>query len=74
VGIMYGILSALITMALFYPITFYLAKMTQNFFGGVNVYGYYLQHFVEILLILLGAGIIIGAISSYLAVRRYLRL
>jgi cell division transport system permease protein len=74
VGIMYGIISALIAMALFYPLTFYFGRMTQNFFGGVNIYGYYIQNFGEIILVLLGAGIVIGAVSSFLAVRRYLRI
>jgi cell division transport system permease protein len=74
VGIMYGVISAVIAMAVFYPITYYLGKATQNFFGGVNVNGYYLQHFAEILLVLLGAGVVIGAVSSFLAVRRYLRI
>jgi cell division transport system permease protein len=74
VGIMYGIISAIITMGLFYPITYYLARLTRNFFGGVDVYSYYLHNFGQIFLILLGAGIIVGAVSSYLAVRRYLRV
>ncbi|MCC2631130.1 MAG: cell division protein cell division transport system permease protein, partial [Candidatus Paceibacter sp.] len=60
VGIMYGIISAVIAMALFYPITYYLGRATQNFFGGVNVNGYYLQNFGQIFLILLGAGIVVG--------------
>ena len=74
VGIMYGILSAIITMILFYPATYYLGRATQNFFGGVNVYGYYLHNFLQIFAILLGAGIIVGSVSSYLAIRRYLKV
>jgi cell division transport system permease protein len=75
VGIMYGILSALITMALFYPISFYLGKATANLFDGNNVvYNYYFNNFFQIFLILLGAGVLVGAISSFLAVRRYLKI
>lgn len=72
IGIMYGIISAIITMGFFYPASYYLGRATQNFFGGVNVYGYYLHNFAELLLILVGAGVVIGAVSSFLAVRRYL--
>ncbi len=74
VGIMYGLISAIITMALFYPATYYLGRATQDFFGGVNVYGYYLHNFLHIFAILLGAGVVIGSVSSYLAVRRYLKV
>lgn len=74
VGIMYGIISALLTMAIFLPITYYLGRASQNFFGGVNVYAYYLHNFAQILLILLGAGIVVGALSSFMAVRRYLKV
>ena len=74
VGIMYGTLSALITMVLFYPATYYLGRATQNFFGGVNVYGFYLHNFFQIFGVLLAAGIVVGAVSSFLAVRRYLKV
>lgn len=74
VGIMYGAISAIITLVLFYPITYYLGRTTQNFFGGVNLYGYYLHNIAQIFLVLLGAGMVIGAVSSFLAVRRYLRV
>jgi cell division transport system permease protein len=73
VGIMYGVVSGIIAMALFYPITYYLGKATANFFTGINIYQYYIVHFGQILLILVGSGVVIGAVSSYLAVRRYLR-
>ncbi len=74
IGIMYGAFAALITAGLFYPITFYLGRATENFFTGINIYSYYLQNFGIIFLVLLGAGIVIGAVSSYLAVRRYLKV
>ncbi len=72
VGLMYGVVAAVITMGIFYPATYYLGRATENFFGGVNVYGYYLQNFAELFLVLLVGGMLVGAVSSYLAVRRYL--
>ena len=73
-GIMYGFVSAMITLVLFYPITFYLTKWTQSFFMGLNLFDYYIRNFGEIFLIIALSGILIGAISSYLAVRRYLKV
>ena len=74
VGIMYGIISAIITALLFLPATYYLGKATVNFFTGINIYWYYVQNVGQIFLLLLAAGILIGSVSSYLAVRRYLKV
>lgn len=73
-GIMYGFVAAMFTLIVFYPITFYSTKVTENFFMGLNLFDYYIRNFGQIFLIIAGSGIFIGAISSYLAVRRYLKV
>lgn len=73
-GAMYGIISALITAAIFYPITLWLGPVTERFFGGPNIFGYYLSNFFEILFILLIMGVVLGVISSSVATRRYLKV
>lgn len=73
-GILYGALSALITLGIFYPLSFMLGPTTERFFGSTNMFEYYVTHFSELLLILLAAGIFLGGVSSWLAVRRYLRI
>jgi len=73
-GIMYGIVSAFITLILFYPATYWVSSITNTFFSGFSVFSYYLNNFTMIFLLIVGTGIFLGGISSYLAVRRYLRL
>lgn len=73
-GAIYGFISAIITLILFYPITIWLGKTTENFFVGLNIFHYYVSNFGEIFLIIIGSGIAIGAISSFLAVRKYLKV
>jgi cell division transport system permease protein len=73
-GIMYGIAAGLIVLALFYPLTLWVGPFTERFFGAINLFSYYLANFGQMFLILMGAGIVLGAISSYLAVRRYLKV
>ena len=73
-GIMYGLIAGLITLLLFYPLTWWLGRTTENFFGGINVFSYYLSNFPLLFLIIVGSGVLIGAIASYLAVRRYLKV
>lgn len=74
VGIMYGVMAAMITLVLFYPVTYWLGSATQDFFAGINVFSYYVSNFPQIFLIIMGSGIAIGAISSYLAVKKYLNV
>lgn len=73
-GGLYGFVSAIITLILFYPITLWLGKTTENFFVGLNVFDYYTSNFGEIFLIIVFSGIAIGSVSSWLAVRKYLKV
>jgi len=72
-GIMYGVFSAIITIALFYPVTYWVGDATEGFFGSINLFEYYVQNFAAIFILILLSGVVLGAISSYLAVRKYLR-
>ena len=71
-GILYGVVAGVVTLILFYPFTFWLNKYTETFFAGSGIFSYYLSNFGQLFLVIMGSGIAIGAISSYLAVRRYL--
>ncbi len=73
-GAIYGFISGILTLILFYPITLWLGSTTQQFFVGLNIFHYYTANFGEIFLIIVGSGIAIGAISSFLAVRKYLKV
>lgn len=72
-GILYGIVAGLITLALFFPVTLYLGRFTENFFVGFNIFEYYTSHFGTLFALVVGSGILIGAISSYLAVKKFLK-
>jgi len=72
VGIIYGIVAGILTLIIFYPVTYWLGGVTSNFFIGMNIFDYYTQNFGQIFLVIMASGIVIGAISSYLAVRKYL--
>ncbi len=74
IGILYGFISSLITLIIFYPITYSLGNLTYNLGTGMNVFTYYLANFLEITAIVIATGVILGMISSYLAVRKYIKL
>jgi cell division transport system permease protein len=73
-GLMYGLLAGIISMLLLYGVALYIGPATTLFFGGVNLATYYLQHFAMVFAIIVGGGIGLGAVSSFLAVRRYLTI
>ncbi|HVY72689.1 MAG TPA: permease-like cell division protein FtsX [Candidatus Paceibacterota bacterium] len=73
-GVLYGLISGLITLLLLYPLTYWLGASTESFFGGINVFSYYVGNFFTFFGIIVGTGVVLGAVASYLAVRRYLKI
>ncbi len=73
-GVLYGLIAGVVTLVLFYPLTWWLGSSTAGFFGGINVFQYYLSHFLYFFLLIVGSGVVLGAVASFLAVRRYLKI
>ena len=74
VGIIYGVVAGLLTLLLLLPLTYWLGSTTESFFIGFNIFSYYLRHFLEIAFIVMVSGVFIGALSSALAIRKYLKI
>lgn len=70
-GAIYGFIATAITLILFFPVTIWLGNNMTDFLG-LNLYNYYLSNFLQISGIVLLSGVILGMLSSFLAVRRYL--
>jgi len=74
VGLMYGFVSGLITLILFYPVTYWVSNITKTFFSGFSVYEYFVSNIFGLALLFIGGGLVLGAFSSFLAIRKYLRI
>ena len=70
-GAIYGIVATIATLIIFWPLTAWLVSNT-TWFGVFNIYDYYVSNFFQIFAIILLSGILLGVISSFLAVRKYL--
>lgn len=70
-GAIYGIIATIITLIIFLPITAYLGHNMTNFLG-MNIYDYYISNLLQILVIVLFSGIVLGMVSSFIAIRKYL--
>ncbi|HRH26185.1 MAG TPA: permease-like cell division protein FtsX [Candidatus Paceibacterota bacterium] len=72
-GVICGVVASAITLVLFYPIAYWIGGQTAGFFSGFNIFEYYISRFGFIFIVVLTSAICMGAISSWLAVRKYLR-
>lgn len=72
-GVMYGIASALIALILFYPLTLWIGDSAATFFGSRNLLDYYIDNFSSFFVILTVTGVVLGSISSFAAVKKYLK-
>jgi cell division transport system permease protein len=73
-GVLYGLVSGLLVLFLLYPVTLWIGPGSERFLGNFNVFTYFTDMFPLIFLVVMGSGIALGALSSFLAVRRYLRM
>ncbi|MFM2330773.1 MAG: hypothetical protein RLZZ26_280 [Candidatus Parcubacteria bacterium] len=71
-GVITGVSAAALVLLLLWPATWYVGQNTAGWFGGFNVASYYSTHFPLICAILVGGGIVLGAIASVIAIRKYL--
>lgn len=74
VGIMYGLISGIITLIILYPVSYWVGPVAVDIGTGLNLFNYYISNFSYFLLNIIGAGVVVGAISSFLAVRKYLKV
>lgn len=73
-GMIYGLAGTIITLLILIPVTYWIGTETQGFFVGLNLFSYYLSNFVKLFLLLIGSGAFVGAVSAFLAIRKYLRV
>ncbi len=71
-GLMYGFISGVLALIIFYPLLVWIGPRTETFFE-MNLFNYYIAHFGEIFGLLVGIGVVLGLLSSTFAVARYLR-
>lgn len=72
-GVLYGVISGVIVLILLYPLTLYISPALERFLGTFNAFSYYADSFPFLFLAVVGSGIALGALSSFIAVRRYLQ-
>ncbi|MDP3052492.1 MAG: permease-like cell division protein FtsX [bacterium] len=73
-GVLYGILAAVLSFAVIVPLITYASPYVNNFIPDMNLQTYFASNFLRLLGYQLLFGIILGTVSSFIAVRRHLQI
>ncbi len=73
-AIMYGVLGAILSILLLIPATYWAGPYTDVLGTGVNVFQYYMGNILFIGGALVIGGFVIGGLSSWLAIKKYLKV
>lgn len=72
-GVMYGLIAGIMALLVLYPVLLWMGPATSSYFQ-FNLFDYFVNHFAYVFGVLVGSGMVLGLISSVLAVSRYLRV
>jgi len=72
-GIMYGVAAGVLALLILYPLVLWIGPETEVFFQ-FNLFTYFVSNFAYLFAVLVGMGILMGVVSSFMAVSRYLRV
>ncbi|OGN28197.1 MAG: hypothetical protein A3A33_02475 [Candidatus Yanofskybacteria bacterium RIFCSPLOWO2_01_FULL_49_25] len=73
-GAFYGWISALIALIIFYPIVYLVSGKLMSFAPDVDLFHYFLVNSIEIVLLVVLVGTLIGVLSSVIAIRKHLKI
>lgn len=73
-GAFYGLLAAIITLAVFYPVVSFLSPKILSFAPNLDLQGYFTSYLGQMLLIVIGSGLALGIFSSAIAIRKHLKV
>lgn len=73
-GVIYGAIAALATTLVFFPLTWLVSPKLTTLVPSFDLFNYFLINFVEFSAVMFFSGIALGASSSFIAVRRYLKI
>ncbi len=72
-GMLWGLIAALISLIVFAPILYFVSPYLNEFIPGLNIFQYFYMHVLQLFVYELLFGVVIGGLSSFWAVRRYLK-
>ncbi|OGN18918.1 MAG: hypothetical protein A3F25_00010 [Candidatus Yanofskybacteria bacterium RIFCSPHIGHO2_12_FULL_45_19b] len=73
-GGIYGLFAALLALIIFYPAVYYASGKLAVVAPSLNLFGHFVGNLGWMLLALIGSGLALGVLSSFIAIRRHLKI
>ncbi len=73
-GALYGGFAAAIVAVIFYPVAYFVSPKVEVLMPGVSLIGYFVSNIFQFVPLLFFVGILLGATSSFVAIRRFLKI
>ena len=73
-GIIYGLISGLLSFAVIMPIIYFLAPYAKTFIPEINLWNYLISDSIKLVGYQALSGVVLGIFSSWIAIRKYLRI
>ena len=73
-GGLYGLLAAAVALVAFYPAVYFVSGKISSFAPGIDLFGFFLKGVAQTLLLIVVLGILLGMVSSFIAIRRHLKI
>lgn len=73
-GGLYGLFASLITLAIFYPATYFVSNKLLSFAPDINLFAHFFGNLGQMLFVIVGSGLALGVLSSLIAIRRHLKV
>ncbi|MFH1769853.1 MAG: permease-like cell division protein FtsX [Parcubacteria group bacterium] len=70
----YGIFAGLLALAISYPVTYFISQKLMIFIPEVDIFGYFVSNWWQVMILTLVLGSIMGMVSSMIAIRRHLKV
>ena len=73
-GVIHGVTSGGLASLLFYPALWVLSPKLLVVVPSIDLYAYFQNNFLQFAGILMGTGVVLGVFSSFIAIRKYLKV
>jgi cell division transport system permease protein len=73
-GALYGAIAAVTTLVIFYPVAYFASPKVESLMPGVSLIGYFVSNGFQFIFLVAFVGILLGISSSFVAIRRFLKI
>ncbi len=73
-GGLYGVFASFITVALFYPAVMFASPKVEQLMPEVGLAKYFVGNFFQFIPLIFFVGVLLGTVSSFVAIRRFLKV